>query len=139
MAIRLPPRSTTDGRRYFPRREANPFTTPEQSAGAPLVVQVPPALSQLVPATGAAVVTTTSVNMVLTHLAFSIPEEMTGFIELDGERVHASSDGFGETGGIPFGDTSTRQGRRVSQVRVSFTNNSTDALDAKYILHGVPT
>jgi hypothetical protein len=123
--------------RYFPEKRIKLGLSPNPSVGQPMFVPVPAVQSQSV-AAGATQEIRQSVSMILTSLSFAIPEGVTGFIELDGERVHSSQDSEGETGGLPFGDPTTRQGRSISQVRVSFTNTTSGALDAKYVLHGVP-
>lgn len=132
--VRLLPRSWTQGKRYFTSTRPIPNATIN---AAPITVSVPNALSQSLPANTTRE-TVTSIPMTLIHLSYALPRGVTGFIELDGERVHSSQDGEGESGGIPFGDPTTRTGRLVHGVRVSFTNGSGETRDAKYVLHGVP-
>lgn len=71
------------------------------------------------------------VNMILEHLVFDIPLNVTASLELDGQPIHNSSDNQGNVGGLPI-----IRGREVRQAKATFTNNSGAVRDAKYVLQG---
>lgn len=80
----------------------------------------------------------TAITMKVVKVQADIPAGATGYIELDGQRIHSSDDNQGNVGSLEFGDMAAGIGLAVSRVVVRLRNNSSTQQNVRYWLVGFP-
>jgi hypothetical protein len=79
-----------------------------------------------------------AVGMKVTKIHADVPQGVTGWIKLDGKKIHETSDRQGNVGALDVGDIAAGIGLRCNVVEVHFENTSGQSLNARYFLVGLP-
>lgn len=79
-----------------------------------------------------------AVGMKVTKIHADIPQGVTGYIKLDGKKIHETTDRQGNVGALDVGDLAAGIGLRCNVVEAHFENTSGQSLNARYFLVGLP-
>lgn len=122
--------------RAFPTSKARLNNSSYGAPGKPRVITTKFPDGNDLLAAGATRTGRSAVQMEATELQADIPEGVTAYFEVDGLRIHETSDGQGSVGTLKLGDAAAGIGLKVNQVVASFTNTTGASLNCRYWLTG---